>query len=63
MSKFVNFLIKLGINTSSMEMIGGRLVGSLSALNATNAGGYMDSRNIDGYTYGRWSLVWVSSEA
>ncbi|MGE0098240.1 MAG: hypothetical protein AB7S86_07805 [Hydrogenophaga sp.] len=58
MSIFTSFLIKLGVNNAAVETIGGRLVGSLSALNSSNAGGYMDPNTINGYTYnetdGRW---------
>lgn len=58
MSKFTNFLIKIGVNSAAVEAFGGRLVGTLSSLNATNAGGYMNPNVIDGYSYnpsnGQW---------
>lgn len=58
MSNFTKFLINMGVNKAAVEMIGGRLVGALSSLNATNAGGYMEPLKIDGYTFnesdGKW---------
>jgi Ca2+-binding RTX toxin-like protein len=58
MSKFTNFLIKIGINSAAVEAIGGRMVGILSGLNATNAGGYMNPNNIDGYTFNEANGKW-----
>jgi Ca2+-binding RTX toxin-like protein len=49
-SKFNNFLIKIGVNTTAVDVVGGRLVGWLSVLNAENAGGYLNPNVIDGYS-------------
>ena len=58
MSKFTSFLASIGINTTSVELIGGRLVGWGAALNTTNAGGYMEPNSINGYQFnpadGEW---------
>ena len=57
-SKLIKFLIRIGINTSAVLTIGGRLLGLGAALNSENAGGYQDPNKIEGYTYneadGRW---------
>jgi hypothetical protein len=60
MSSFSNFLIKIGVNAGSVELIGGRLVGPLAWANSSNFGGYVNPSLIDGCTFKSSFWVWLN---